>query len=117
MEVRTVHRPQKTSRNGSSRTNRLETEKYAKACSPDLNEIGRQDGIDLIGKVIDSNNLFRACEKVKANKGAPGIDGMTVDELFCHVSKYLHHLKRMAHMSLFLLKGLKYLNRMVQNVS
>jgi RNA-directed DNA polymerase len=72
----------------------LETEKYAKACSPDLNEIGRQDGIDLIGKVIDCNNLFRACEKVKANKGAPGIDGMTMDELFGHVNKYLHHLKR-----------------------
>jgi hypothetical protein len=48
MEVRTVHRPQKTSRDGSSQTNRLETEKYAKACSPDLNEIGRQDGIDVI---------------------------------------------------------------------
>jgi RNA-directed DNA polymerase len=78
MEVRTVHRPQNTSRDGSSQTNRLETEKYAKACSPDLNKIGRQDGIDLIEKVIDSNNLFRTCEKVKANKGAPGIDGMTV---------------------------------------
>jgi len=30
--------------------------------------------------------LLRACEKVKANKGAPGIDGMTVNELFGHVS-------------------------------
>lgn len=94
MEVRTVHRPQKTSKDGSSQTKRLETEKYVKACSPDLNEIGRQDGIDLIDKVIDSNNLFRACEKVKANKGAPGIDGMTVDELHSHVSKFLIPLKR-----------------------
>nr|WP_304219665.1 hypothetical protein [Fredinandcohnia onubensis] len=56
-----MHRPQKTSKDGSSQTNRLETEKYVKACSPDFNEIGRQDGIDLIDKVIDSNNLFRAC--------------------------------------------------------
>lgn len=94
MEVRTVHRPQKTSNDGFSQTNRLETEKYAKACSCDLIEMGRQDGIDLIDKVIDSNNLFRACEKVKANKGAPGIDGMTVDELHSHVSKFLKPLKR-----------------------
>ena len=93
MEVRTVHRPQKTSKDGSSQTNRLETEKYVKACSHVFNEIGRQDGIDLIDKVIDSNNLFRACEKVKANKGAPGIDGMTVDELYSHVSKFLIPLK------------------------
>ncbi|MFS0821453.1 group II intron reverse transcriptase/maturase [Bacillus sp. 1P02SD] len=50
--------------------------------------------MDLIDKVIDSNNLFRACEKVKANKGAPGIDGMTVDELYSHVSKFLTPLKR-----------------------
>ncbi|WP_412896195.1 group II intron reverse transcriptase/maturase [Bacillus sp. 1P02SD] len=89
-----MHRPQKTLKDGSSQTNKLETEKFAKACSSDIIKIGRQDGIDLIDKVIDSNNLFRACEKVKANKGAPGIDGMTVDELYSHVSKFLTPLKR-----------------------
>jgi len=94
MEVRTLHRPQKTSIDGCSQRDKLETKEYAEACSPVFIEIGQQDGIGLIDKVIDSNNLFRACEKVKANKGAPGIDGMTVDELFGHVSKYLDHLKR-----------------------
>lgn len=89
-----MHRPQKTPHDGYSQKNKLETEQYAKACSTVFTEIEQQDGINLIDKVIDNNNLFRACEKVKANKGAPGIDGMTVDELFSHVSKYLYHLKR-----------------------
>ena len=29
-----------------------------------------------------------ACKKVKENKGAPGIDGITVDELYGHMGKY-----------------------------
>lgn len=73
---------------------KLETEEYAKACSTVLKEVRRQDGIDLIDKIIDDNNLLRACEKVKANKGAPGIDGMTVNELLGHVSKFHKQLKR-----------------------
>lgn len=89
-----MQRPQNTLIDGYLQMDKLETEEYAKACSNVFKEVGRQDGIDLIDKVIDDNNLFRACEKVKANKGAPGIDGMTVDELFGHVSKYLNHLKR-----------------------
>lgn len=89
-----MQRPQKTSKDDCSQKDKLETEEYARVCSPVLNEVGRQDGIDLIDRVIDNNNLFKACEKVKANKGAPGIDGMTVDKLFGHVIKYLPHLKR-----------------------
>lgn len=94
MEVRTVPRPQKTFNNGYSQRNRLEAKKYAEVCSSVFNNIDRQDGIDLIDKVIDHNNLFNACKKVKANKGAPGIDGMNVHELFEHVSEYLKPLKR-----------------------
>ncbi|WNS75080.1 group II intron reverse transcriptase/maturase [Bacillus sp. DTU_2020_1000418_1_SI_GHA_SEK_038] len=89
-----MHRPQNTSKDGYSQMDRLETEEYAKACSSVYTEVGRQDGIDLIDKIIDDENLLRACEKVKANKGAPGIDGMKVDELFGHVQKYHKYLKR-----------------------
>ena len=32
-------------------------------------------------RILDRNNIYAACKQVKANKGAPGIDGMTVDEL------------------------------------
>ena len=36
-------------------------------------------------EVLDIENLKPALERVKRNKGAPGIDGMTVDELSAHL--------------------------------
>ena len=36
---------------------------------------------NLMEEVADPDNLNQALKKVKANKGAPGIDGMTVTEL------------------------------------
>ena len=39
----------------------------------------------LMTEVLDDENLKRALERVKRNKGAPGIDGMTVDELGVHL--------------------------------
>ena len=39
----------------------------------------------LMNEVLDIENLKRALERVKRNKGAPGIDGMTVDELGVHL--------------------------------
>ena len=41
----------------------------------------------LFAKVLERGNLRRALKQVRRNKGAPGIDGMTVDELpeyLCH---------------------------------
>ncbi len=35
---------------------------------------------DLLEKILDRDNLNRAYKRVKANKGAPGVDGMTVEE-------------------------------------
>src|SRR5260370_41854391 len=35
----------------------------------------------LMEEVCERENLKRALQKVKANKGSPGIDGMTVEEL------------------------------------
>lgn len=35
----------------------------------------------LLNRVLERNNLVRALKQVRRNKGAPGIDGMTVDEL------------------------------------
>ena len=34
---------------------------------------------DILSKVLDKDNLNRAYKRVKANKGAPGLDGMTVE--------------------------------------
>ena len=35
----------------------------------------------LMARILDRNNLVRALKQVQRNKGAPGIDGMTVDDL------------------------------------
>lgn len=56
--------------------------------------MNRQDGISLIDQVVDRNNLEIAIEKVRKNKGAPGVDGITVEELDEHMSKYYPFLVR-----------------------
>lgn len=37
--------------------------------------------VDLMDQVVNRENLIRALKRVRANKGSPGIDGMTVDDL------------------------------------
>ena len=34
---------------------------------------------DILGKILEKDNLNRAYKRVKANKGAPGVDGMTIE--------------------------------------
>jgi retron-type reverse transcriptase len=36
---------------------------------------------ELMEQVVERENLIRAWKRVRADKGSPGIDGMTVDEL------------------------------------
>jgi RNA-directed DNA polymerase len=42
---------------------------------------GRSGASDLMAKVCERQNLQVALKRVRKNKGSPGIDGMTVDEL------------------------------------
>ena len=44
--------------------------------------------MELLEKVLDDKNLFKAYKQVYKNKGASGIDGITVEELGYHL--YLH---------------------------
>lgn len=65
---------------GCLQRNSMEDEKYAEAYSADKPEAVERDGAELLEKVLDRDNLNRAYKRVKANKGAGGVDGMTVDE-------------------------------------
>jgi RNA-directed DNA polymerase len=47
-----------------------------------LGRVGTQPALDthLMERVVEPKNMQRAWQRVKANKGAPGIDRMTIDE-------------------------------------
>ena len=57
-----------------------EHEGYAEVQSIDGREVEEQDGANLLEEILSRDNLNRAYKRVKANKGAPGIDGMTVED-------------------------------------
>ena len=65
---------------GCPQRDSAEHKEYAGAYSTGNREAEERDGADLLEKVLDRENLNRAFKKVKANKGAPGIDGMTVED-------------------------------------
>jgi RNA-directed DNA polymerase len=46
----------------------------------------------LMEKICEPSNLNRAYKRVKANKGAAGIDGMTVDDLFDWIAQHKESL-------------------------
>ncbi len=52
-----------------------EREEYAGARSIGNREAEEAGGAESLEKVLDRENLNGACKRVKANKGAPGIDG------------------------------------------
>jgi len=64
-----------------SQKDSAEHEGYAGAQSVGGQEIGEQGGADLLERILSRGNLNRAYQRVKANKGAPGIDEMTVEEV------------------------------------
>lgn len=58
----------------------LENQKYTRARSTDYGE-GKGMSVTIQDQVLDRNNLNQAYLRVKRNKGAAGIDDMTVDGL------------------------------------
>lgn len=69
-----------TEKGGCLQRDSVEHKEYAEAYSTGSQEIKERDGADLLEKVLDRDNLNRAYKRVKANKGACGVDGMTVEE-------------------------------------
>jgi len=47
----------------------------------------------LLARVLERENLQRALKRVRQNKGAPGIDGMNVDELPEHLKHHWPQIK------------------------
>lgn len=39
-------------------------------------------------EVLSPRNMLQACDRVITNKGAPGVDGMTVDQCSGHFAKH-----------------------------
>ena len=69
-----------TENGGFLQRDSVEHKEYAEACSTENQEIEERVGADLLEKVLDRNNLNKAYKRVKANKGASGGDGMSIDE-------------------------------------
>lgn len=49
--------------------------------------------MELLEKVLDDNNLIKAYKQVYKNKGASGVDGVTVDELGLYMYKHKEEIK------------------------
>lgn len=47
---------------------------------------------DILGKVLDKDNLNRAYKRVKANKGVPGVDEMTIEAALPWLKEHNHEL-------------------------
>ena len=65
---------------GCPQRNSAEHKEYVGAQNVDSQEIKEQDGADLLERILTRDNLNRAYKRVKSNKGAPGIDGMSVED-------------------------------------
>lgn len=79
-----TQRRQKTSYEGSSAKNRLETEGMRGVSSVPLassKDTSSADSDNLIEKMLSRENMLKALKRVEKNKGSSGVDGMKVDEL------------------------------------
>ena len=48
---------------------------------------------ELLARVVERDNLRRALKQVRKNQGAPGVDGMSVDELPAHLKQHWAAIK------------------------
>lgn len=80
--------------NGCSQRDSAEHEGYAKV-SRSFNRIWKErDSAQpkLLEAILYKDNFNRAYKRVKANKGAPGIDGMTIEEALSYLKEHQQEL-------------------------
>ena len=98
-ESKTVQGKQKTEQSGYLTEDREELERTQGAQSTGKLETENGDSASggnpersLLEAILDVNNMFDAHERVIANRGAAGIDGMTVEELNEYLIKHYREL-------------------------
>ena len=82
------------SKDGCSQRDSAEHEGYVRA-HRSFNRIWKERDSaqpELLEKILERENLNRAFKRVKANKGAPGVDGMTIDETLQWLRGHNHEL-------------------------
>ena len=79
-------------REGCPQRDSAERKGYAGARSADSRELTETGGADLLERILDRNNLNRAYKQVRANHGAPGIDGMTVEDALAWLREHRDEL-------------------------
>ena len=73
---------------GSSQKDNAERESYAGVCdSLRITENNITDANGLLEQILDRANMNRAYKRVKSNKGAHGVDGMSVDDLYQYLAE------------------------------
>ena len=65
---------------GCPQRDSAEHKEYVGAQNVGKQEVEEKDGADLLERILARDNLNRAYKRVKSNKGAPGIDGMSVED-------------------------------------
>jgi RNA-directed DNA polymerase len=86
-------REQKTAQAGCRCEDMVEPEGNSGARSMALLETAEKDGAgSLLEEILRRDNLNAAYLRVKQNDGAPGIDGMTVDEMLTYLKEHKEEL-------------------------
>ena len=87
-----MQREQKTVETDYSCEGMVETESNKRVRSAVALETAEKNGTDLLEDILHRNNLNAAWKKVKDNKGAAGIDGMSVDEMLPYLKEHREEL-------------------------
>ena len=69
-----------TGKGGFMQRDGVEHKEYAEAYSAGIQKVVEKDGAELLESVLNRENLNKAYKRVKANKGANGVDGMSIEE-------------------------------------